>query len=40
MGDNFPTLTDLSYQTYHFEIIPFITIERSAFILVTTGIFT
>ena len=30
----------LSYQTYHFEIVPFSTIERSASILVTTGIFT
>ena len=30
----------LSYQTYHFEIVSFSTLERSLFILFTTGIFT
>ena len=30
----------LSYQTYHFETVPFSTIERSTSILFTTGIFT
>ena len=42
MGDTFPTLTDLDYltKTYHFETIPFITIERSLSISFTTGIFT
>ena len=42
MGDTFLTLTDLDYltKTYHFETIPFITIERSIFISFTTGIFT
>ena len=30
----------LSYQTYHFKTIPFITIERSSSISLTTGIFT
>ena len=42
MGDTFPTLTDLDYltKTYHFETAPFTTIERSVFILITTGIFT
>ena len=37
MGDTFPTLTDLDYLT---ETITFFTIERSVFILITTGIFT
>ena len=42
MGDTFLTLTKfcLSYQTYHFEIVPFSTIERSISILFTTGKFT
>ena len=40
-GDTFPTLTDLDYLTkHHFETFPFFIIERSAFILITTGIFT
>ena len=30
----------LSYQTYHFEIVSFSTLERILFILFTTGIFT
>ena len=30
----------LSYQTYHFETVSFSTLERSLFILFTTGIFT
>ena len=30
----------LSYQTYHFEIVPFSTIERSISISFTTGTFT
>ena len=30
----------LSYQTYHFEIVSLSTLERSLFILFTTGIFT
>ena len=30
----------LSYQTYHFEIVPFSTFERSLFIPFTTGKFT
>ena len=30
----------LSYQTYHFEIVSFSTLERSLFPLFTTGIFT
>ena len=30
----------LSYQTCHFEIVSFSTLERSLFILFTTGIFT
>ena len=30
----------LSYQTHHFEIVSFPTLERSLFILFTTGIFT
>ena len=30
----------LSYQTHHFEIVFFSTLERSLFILFTTGIFT
>ena len=30
----------LSYQTYHFEIVSFPTLEMSLFILFTTGIFT
>ena len=30
----------LSYQTYHFEIVSFSTLERSLFILCITGIFT
>ena len=39
MGDTFLTLTKfcLSYQTYHFEIVPFSMIERSVSILFTTG---
>ena len=42
MGDAFLTLTEfcLSSQTYHFEIVPFSMIERSIFILFTTGKFT
>ena len=42
MGDTFLTLTDLDYltKTYHFETIPFITIEKSLSISFTTGIFT
>ena len=42
MGDTFLTLTKfcLSYQTHHFEIVPFSTIERSVSILFTTGKFT
>ena len=35
-----PYKSRLSYQTYHFEAIPFSTLERSLFILFTTGIFT
>ena len=40
-GDTFLMLTKfcLSYQTYHFEIVPFSMIERSASILFTTGKF-
>ena len=30
----------LSYQTYHFEIVSFSTLERGLFILFTTGTFT
>ena len=30
----------LSYQTHHFEIVSFSTLERSLFILFTTGIST
>ena len=30
----------LSYQTYHFEIVSFSTLERSLIISFTTGIFT
>ena len=42
MDDTFPTLMDLDYltKTYHFETIPFMTIERSLSISFTTGIFT
>ena len=42
MGDTFLTLTKfrLSYQTYHFEIVPFSMNERSISILFTTGKFT
>ena len=42
MGDTFPTLTDLDFltKTYHFETIPFITIERRLSVSFTTGIFT
>ena len=42
MGDTFLTITkfQLSYQTYHFEIVPFSMIERSISILFTTGKFT
>ena len=41
-GGHFPNLYKfrLSYQTYHFEIVSFSTLERSLFILFTTGIFT
>ena len=41
-GDTFLTLTKfcLSYQTYHLEIVPLSTIERSVSILFTTGKFT
>ena len=42
MGDTFLTLTKfrLSYQMYHFEIVPFSTVERRVSILFTTGKFT
>ena len=42
MGDTFLTLTKfhLSYQTYHFEFVPFSTVEISVSILFTTGKFT
>ena len=30
----------LPYQTYHFEIVSFSILERSLYILLTTGIFT
>ena len=41
-GGHFPDLYKLrlSYQTYHFEIVSFSTLERSLFILFTTGKFT
>ena len=35
-----PYKFQLSYQTYHFEIVSFSTFERSLFISFTTGIFT
>ena len=35
-----PYQFQLSYQIYHFEIVPFSTIERNVSILFTTGIFT
>ena len=35
-----PYKFQLSYQTYHFEIVSFSTLERSLIILFTTGIFT
>ena len=39
--DTFLTLTNrLPYQTHHFEIVSFSTLERSLFISFTTGIFT
>ena len=40
-GDTFPDpyKFQLSYQIYHFEIVPFSTIERSVSISFNTGIF-
>ena len=35
-----PYKFQLSYQTYHFEIVSFSTFERILFISFTTGIFT
>ena len=35
-----PYKFQLSYQTYHFEIVSFSTLERSLIISLTTGIFT
>ena len=41
MGDTFPTLTDLDYFTKYIILKLFtFMIERSTFILITTGIFT